>query len=82
MSRQSSIQSDRKDISPYDTGKIYFRGNTAQQDSFAERRSENYVQQFEAPTNEDILQIEVLIPSQNGFNQKTEYVKIHRTREV
>lgn len=76
------MQSDRKDFSPYETGKIYFRGNTAQQDSFAERRSENFLPQFEASTNDDILQIEVLIPSQNGFNQKSENVKIHRSREV
>ncbi len=38
--------------------------------------------QFEAPSNEDILQIEVLIPSQQGFSQKTEFIKIHKTREV
>lgn len=44
MSRQGSIQSDRKEMPPYDTGKLYFRGTTAaQQDSFAERRIEDLV---------------------------------------
>jgi hypothetical protein len=43
MSRQGSMLSDRKDMPPYDSGKLFFKGTAAQQDSYAERKSEDMV---------------------------------------
>lgn len=76
LSRQSSFQQEEK--SP-----LYFR-NPSYNNNFAPVQQSPAKEPSAVPINEDILQIEVNIPQSQslGFEKKTEFVKIHKTREV